>query len=137
MNAQLLTTWTGTGLTTATARRPQFAVDYPGIAWRDVTGTLATRLPPTPNACVIEIACTSQQFATIAQDARYQNAIQWDDVSNLPDAVPPDAEHAAALLNLTAAGFTSAQADAAIGSAVNGRTRRQVTDSLSAWLKTL
>jgi hypothetical protein len=46
------------------------------------------------------------------------------------------AEHAAVRTFLLGKGFTAAQCDAAVGAAAAGRTRHQVEQQLTAWLKT-
>jgi len=48
----------------------------------------------------------------------------------------PAAEHAAIRTFLLGKGFSAAQCDVAVGALPSGRTRRQIEQQITAWLKT-
>jgi hypothetical protein len=75
IRAVLLSPWVGDGLTLATARRPQFQDDFPGVAWVDVTGQAAPNLPTAPNLVGIEIRCDAATFAAIEAHPAYADAV--------------------------------------------------------------
>jgi hypothetical protein len=81
MYAEVLSEWTGDGLTRATAFRPKITVDYPQsqvvYQCEDVTGQPAPNLTPEPNLVVVAITCDAALLAVIDADNRYE--ILWSE----------------------------------------------------------
>lgn len=75
--AQLLTLWTGSGISMADARRPQIAQDFTLFKCTDMTGQPAANLIPSPNLYVVEIVCEDAVMAAIEASAEYGDGVLW------------------------------------------------------------
>jgi hypothetical protein len=73
----LVTSWAGQG-SQADPFRPQLAVDYPGVAWSDVSGQYAGRLPPAPNSLVVEARLDQADYQALLSNADYH--VLWSEL---------------------------------------------------------
>lgn len=71
MIAQIVTPFSGDGLTTETAYRPTVADIYSFAKWTDVTGLPTSEIIPGPNLYVIEAEMNAAILAAIEADPNY------------------------------------------------------------------
>jgi hypothetical protein len=136
--ALVMTPWTESAgerdllLTTALITRQQTT---PSVWWvQDVTGQAAPRIPLGPNACAALVECDVVTLAFIDGDSRFR--VLYDDNSRLATRVLTNNQFNNVRQFFTQRlGWTTAQVDAALGTAVNGRTVGQMVDGLIAYLR--
>jgi hypothetical protein len=79
--ALIATRFTGDGLSTATAFRPKFADDYPGVAWEDVCGIPSARLAAlVKNVYIVRVTFPDSMAATLTAAAADSNlVVLWNE----------------------------------------------------------
>jgi len=126
MNAFVLTPWIGDKEVGFRPLLNDFLLDYTDWSWRDVTGQLAANLAPDPNLLLVELVCDKKLLAKIAADQRFL-------------VIPETAEVSSALPKFQAdclqLGIAQEDLTSALGPNANQRAWREITTTLSAWLK--
>lgn len=122
--AFVLTAWVGDGLTIETAYSPAVTADYGPCTYSDVTGQPGPNLSPDPNLFVVRLDCDLAIIDQIDVDAAYFVVRRETRVG-----VPSEEEFERLRV------YLGANADAAIGPNLNGRTRTVIEDDLREWLK--
>ena len=76
MKGEVLTAWTGDGLSLESSNRPVIADDYT-VAWTDTTGQPSENLTPNPNMYIVQIECDEATLEAIEADSKYE--ILWSE----------------------------------------------------------
>ncbi|HNV10662.1 MAG TPA: hypothetical protein PKN27_04935 [Propionibacteriaceae bacterium] len=156
--AAVVTPWVGTGAP-GNPYRPKLGVEYPLIAWDDITGQSRDQIIPSPNAYTLLVRCDGDTLDTIEDDGDYvviwteqleevaQRGIldtilsifspreAWADKPNRAKAnrpkhqLPPAAERNKLRNDLKKLGYSNAQATALVR---EGVTRATIQDDIIA-----
>ena len=114
---------------------PGIWVDYPPERGSDRTGL---RPPATPNSLIVECSYDTTVLAALLADPAYgPAAVLWqaEVVGGRPEDVPSSAEFAALRAKLVEHGWRTAEIDAAVGTVVNGQTRKELAEKIVSWLR--
>jgi hypothetical protein len=135
--AWVLTKWSGDGQTPQTAWRPQIAVDFALDGWSDPVGQVLVGRASLPLLAAVLIRCSDAVLAAIYADPRYGSGpVLWDSTRPLSELIT-QAEFDALATWIRAQGFTLAQARAALGTQLSGRTRAQIAAAVRTALRSL
>lgn len=128
MIAEVLTEWVGDGNTPDTAMRPRLMDDHPSICrFIDTTNQNPRNRPQSVNMYAVKIVCSDEVIAAIESDSKYRVLWKGDERNN----TPPKAEFGGLVSFLASGGVNVSEV---IGSRRNGRTRKEITDELRAWM---
>lgn len=136
MTLEILSPWTGTGATTADAIRPAVGDAFALDSWTDATGQSAAAgkasARPSPNLAVIRCDASDKVAAAILADPVWGPRVLHDAVTK--DAAPPAKEVGDLKTRLQADGMSSKDTGDVVD-ARPGATRKEIAESLTAWLK--
>lgn len=129
ITARVLTVWTGDGMNV-----PYHPAGDDSFTWERWEDRAGQDVPADPNVCVVDVWCSAAVLA--AMEASNEVYVVWD----TPNPKKPHGAPTAAEFNKMRVWLrkhmSNSQVDAAVGTAVNGRARWLIGDSLAGWLKT-